>query len=143
MLTDVEGRIPDFARELHRLTAKVMNARQGQWENLWSAEPCHLLELGDEDDVLNKIAYLAANPVEAGLVESPEDWPGLLRLPSADGVVQEAVARPTTYFAEQSTCPASVTLRVAASAIAELRARLESAISRQVGSAREKIRKTG
>ncbi len=45
VVTDPRGVLPDFLRELHRLTAKVMNALQGQWENLWAAEPCNVVRL--------------------------------------------------------------------------------------------------
>ena len=77
VVSDPMGLLPDFLRELHRLTAKAMNALQGQRENLWSAEPCSAVRLADDQDVVDKIAYVAANPVAAGLVQKPEDWPGL------------------------------------------------------------------
>lgn len=111
VLTDVGGCLPDFARELHRLTAKAMNASQGQWENLWSAEHCHFLELGDDDAVIQRIAYVAANPVEAGLVATPGDWPGVMLLPKAQAYA-ESVARPKAYFGESSRSPAEVELRI-------------------------------
>jgi REP element-mobilizing transposase RayT len=111
VLTDVQGRLPDFARELHRLTAKAMNASQGQWEILWSAEQCHFLELGDDDAVVRRIAYLAANPVEAGLVATPDDWPGVMLLPR-DHAYTESVARPKAYFGETSKSPAEIELHI-------------------------------
>ena len=77
VVTDPLGQLPDFLRELHRLTAKAMNAAQGQWENLWSAEPCSAVLLADDEDIIDKIAYVAVNPVAAGLVSRPEEWPGL------------------------------------------------------------------
>src|SRR5271165_922273 len=60
VVSDPMGLLPDFLRELHRLTAKAMNALQGQWENLWSAEPCSAVRLADDQDVIDKIAYVAA-----------------------------------------------------------------------------------
>ncbi len=44
VLTDPKGLLPDFLRELHRLTAKAINASQGQWENLWAAEHCNVVK---------------------------------------------------------------------------------------------------
>jgi REP element-mobilizing transposase RayT len=111
VLTDVYGTLPDFLRELHRTVAKALNASQGQWENLWSAEPYHSLELAADEDVIDKIAYVAANPTEAGLVESPEEWPGVLLLPGAD-TRAFTIARPTTYFTDAGAFPDKVTLRV-------------------------------
>src|ERR1700722_14996170 len=63
VVTDPRGVLPDFLRELHRLTAKAMNAFQGQWENLWAAEPASVVRLVTDGDVEEKIAYVAANPV--------------------------------------------------------------------------------
>ncbi len=34
VVTDVRGVLPDFLRELHRLSAKALNALHGEWENL-------------------------------------------------------------------------------------------------------------
>ena len=78
VVTDVRGVLPDFLREFHRLTAKAMNASQGQWENLWAAEPCNLVRLVTDQDIEDKIAYVVANPVAAELVKQPEHWPGVL-----------------------------------------------------------------
>jgi putative transposase len=106
VVTDPRGELPNFLRELHRFAAKAMNAAQGQWENLWSAEPCSAVRLADDFDVVDKIAYVAVNPVAAGLVEKPEQWPGLsLWRP---GTVK--VRRPGGYF-RQGGCPDAVTLR--------------------------------
>ena len=108
VVTDPRGVLPDFLRELHRLSAKAMNASQGQWENLWSAEPCSAVLLADEHDIVDKIAYVAANPVAAGLVRTPEDWPGLSLW--REGVVE--VKRPGAYFHENGACPERLVLRV-------------------------------
>src|SRR5260370_62286 len=45
VVTDRHGVLPNFLRELHRLTANAMNASQGQWENLWAAEHCNAVRL--------------------------------------------------------------------------------------------------
>jgi REP element-mobilizing transposase RayT len=111
VLTDVHGRLPDFVRELHRTVAKALNAAQGEWENLWSAESYHALELGADEDVIDKIAYITANPTEAGLVESPEDWPGVMLLPEAE-VRTRKIKRPPTYFTDGEVFPETVTLSV-------------------------------
>ena len=64
VVTDVKGVLPDFLRELHRSTAKALNASQGQWENLWSAEQTSAVELGSDDDIIERMAYVVANPVQ-------------------------------------------------------------------------------
>ena len=108
VVTDALGVLPDFLRELHRLTAKAMNASQGQWENLWAAEPCNAVRLVTDEDVEDKIAYVAANPVAAGLVKQPDQWPGVLEW----GERSIRVARPTSYFLPEGTCPPELTLTI-------------------------------
>jgi putative transposase len=108
VVTDVHGLLPNFLRELHRLTAKALNASQGQWENLWAGEPCNVVRLVTDEDIEDKIAYVVANPVVAGLVEKPEDWPGFLTW----GAAVHYVERPEAYFRENGTCPPTLTLRI-------------------------------
>jgi putative transposase len=106
VVTDPRGRLPDFLRELHRLTAKAMNALHGKWENFWSAEPCNVVRLVTDEDVDDKIAYVVANPVAAGLVTHPGAWPGFL----AWGERSFTVRRPASYFSEEGSCPAQMDL---------------------------------
>jgi REP element-mobilizing transposase RayT len=108
VVTDPRGVLPDFLRELHRLTAKAINALQGQWENLWAAEPCNAVRLVTDEDVIDKIAYVAANPVAAGLVARPEDWPGFI----VWGKRRAVVERPKTYFRDDGDCPEALVLCV-------------------------------
>ncbi len=143
VLTDVRGVLPDFLRELHRTVAKALNAAQGESENLWSAEPYHGLELGADEDVVDKIAYVAANPTEAGLVESPEEWPGVMLLPEAEVRTLE-VKRPATYFTDGEVFPETATLRVSpvvakAQSSANMFQAVVGAIARAVAWARNAI----
>ena len=108
VVTDPRGVLPNFLRELHRLTAKAMNASQGEWENLWAAEPCNVVRLVTDCDIEDKIAYVVANPVAAGLVREPGEWPGLL----AWGESVRRVVRPVSYFRENGTCPPELPLCV-------------------------------
>ena len=143
LVTDREGRLPDFLRELHRLTAKAMNASQGQWENLWAAEAPHELEVGDSEDLLRRIAYMAANPVEAGLVPTPEEWPGVLHLPSDDerGL---RVQRPKAYFGPRSRSPREIELRITPPPrIRDVAARVGAAVAEAVERARAAVAAKG
>jgi hypothetical protein len=108
VVTDVRGLLPVFLRELHRLTAKALNAAQGQWEHLWAAEPCNAVRLVTDEDIEDKIAYVVANPVAAGLVERPEAWPGVVLW----GEQTVRVERPESYFREEGTCPAEMELAI-------------------------------
>lgn len=110
VVTDVEGILPDFLRELHRTVAKAVNASQGQWENLWNVAPTSVVLLPTLDDVLDKIAYVVANPVEAGLVERPSHWPGVILW----GEQRRAIVRPNDYFDPHGASPAHLELVVTA-----------------------------
>lgn len=144
VLTDVRGVLPVFLRELHRLTAKAINASQGQWENLWAAEPCNAVRLVTDADVQEKIAYVVANPVAAGLVEQPEQWPGVLLW----GETSMRVRRPRSYFRESGACAEELELRFERPAVREgrtlspsdWRERVGRAIAEKVASARRATR---
>jgi putative transposase len=147
VVTDPHGVLPDFLRELHRLTAKAMNASQGQWENLWAAEPCNIVRLVTDGDIEEKIAYVAANPVAAGLVQEPDEWPGFLAW--REGV--RRVARPKSYFREDGTCPREIELVVErpppchgdGPTEREWRERISRAVRTKVAAARRTIRAGG
>jgi REP element-mobilizing transposase RayT len=146
VVTDPRGVLPEFLRELHRLTAKAINASQGQWENLWAAEPCSAVRLVTDYDVEDKITYVVANPVAAGLVEQPEQWPGVLLW----GEKSVRVSRPSSYFREEGTCPAQLELRIerpsqidAAVSPREWRHRVGEAIAQKVLAAHRCVREAG
>ncbi|HEY2513246.1 MAG TPA: transposase [Polyangiaceae bacterium] len=147
VVTDERGLLPDFLRELHRLTAKAMNASQGQWENLWSAEHCSAVRLTTDDDVIDKIAYVAANPVAAGLVEQPEKWPGFI----AWGKRNIRVERPAAYFSEEGVCASALHLEVTPptprdgviQTAREWAARVGRSIEEKVREAHARLRKEG
>jgi hypothetical protein len=147
VVTDVLGALPDFLRELHRTVAKALNAAQGEWENLWSAESYHCLELGAAEDVIDKIAYLAANPTEAGLVASPEEWPGVMLLPQAETRISY-IARPARYFTDAEVFPETVSLHVSTwagktASDAEMFRRVSEAIRSAVARARNAVLASG
>jgi putative transposase len=147
VVTDVRGVLPDFLRELHRSTAKAINASQGQWENLWSAEQTSVVRLATDQDIIAKIAYVVTNPVQVGLVERPGDWPGLILW----GDSLQNVARPGEYFDSLGRAPETIELRVvspplsnrSAIPLPEWRQRLTRAITDQVAEARRLLRAAG
>ena len=74
--TDTEGRLPAFMRDFGSLVARAVNATLGRWENFWSTEAYCAPALLDSESVIEKSAYVLANPVDAGLVDAPEKWEG-------------------------------------------------------------------
>ena len=66
-----------FLELAHQLIAKCQNAALGRWENFWSSDKPSVVLLVSEQDVLDQMAYVIANPTQAGLVHAPRLWPGV------------------------------------------------------------------
>jgi putative transposase len=90
---------------------------------------------------------VVANPVQAGLVERPEDWPGLIVWGDC---IREAF-RPDEYFDPRGPGPETVMLRVASPPLSvgsgysvdEWRRRLSRAITARVAEAYRQVRAAG
>jgi hypothetical protein len=113
-LFDPKGALVVFYTELHRLLAKCRNVQLGRWENFWSSQQTNVVRLETVDDVMDKLVYIATNPVTAGLVERVLDWPGAFGYRAL--ITGEALraTRPTEYFDDEGDMPAEVelTLRI-------------------------------
>jgi REP element-mobilizing transposase RayT len=109
VITDPLARLPEFLERFHRLVARAQNAALGRCENLWSSEKPSVVLLVSDHDVLEKMAYTIANPTAAGLVRSPDGWPGVLtrRL-----VEQRRIAMPDTFFSPDGPLPESAILEI-------------------------------
>jgi len=98
VLTDINRRVSDFLRELHRLVAlgtKVLR----KWEGaVWEHERPSVVRLMTDRAVIEKMAYVLANPVKAGLVERSAHWPGITVLPQELGRRTWKIKRPDFYF---------------------------------------------
>ena len=110
VITDVEGRYPEFLCQVHKLIAKTLNAHWGRWENLWASEQTSVVELTDEASVLDKIAYTLANPASAHLVASIDEWPGASSWDAMDGRMLE-LRRPGWFFDAKGPMPETVKTR--------------------------------
>ncbi len=73
---DPEGRMPAFLEHFHKLLAKSMNAHLGRRENFWSTEETCVTHLPTPADIFDKIVYVLANPVAAGIVATVSAWLG-------------------------------------------------------------------
>ena len=98
VVTDAKCRLPDFLRRLHRLVSlgtKVLR----KWEGpTWDHERSSVVRLLTERAVIEKLAYVMANPVKAGLVHRARDWPGITVLPQELGRRTFVIARPQGFF---------------------------------------------
>jgi REP element-mobilizing transposase RayT len=108
LLTDPFGRLPDFQRDLNSLIAKATNAALGRWDGFWERTSYSAVALVGSADVFDKLLYVLANPVAAGLVRRAAQWPGHLSDPRRIGAGTVTIPRPKEFFDEEGDMPASV-----------------------------------
>ncbi len=111
IVTDTRGCFPRFLRELHRLMSlgtKVLR----KWEGpVWDHEQTSVVRLLTEQAMIEKLAYVMANPVQAGLVRKARDWPGITVLPQELGRRTWTLNRPDLYFrADNPQWPETIAL---------------------------------
>lgn len=98
VVTDVHGVLPRFLQFFHRLVAlgtKIIRAWEGP---VWDQEATSVVRLLTRQAVVEKIAYVIANPVAAGLVRHSEEWPGAKVLVGELGRGTLRAMRPDVYF---------------------------------------------
>ncbi len=107
---DRHGNAPAFYEHFHKLLAKCMNALRGRWENFFSSEQVCVVRLETREDLINKLVYIATNPVKDGLVARVDDWPGASGYRALVTGTPLTATRPKHFFAEDGTMPERVTL---------------------------------
>ena len=112
LLTDVEGNLPAFYKYVHMYVSKILSAKSGWFEGIWSTEKTSVVTLENEEDILDKLLYLMANPVAGQLVQRGKDWPGVRRM-WQHGSKRESITteRPTVFYREDGEMPAEATLK--------------------------------
>jgi putative transposase len=113
VVTDTQGRMPDFLRELHRSIARGTKALRNWEGSVWDSDKTSVVELRTEEAVIERLAYCMANPVAAGAVRRARQWPGLNVLPEQLGRRTWTVKRPGFFFdADNPDWPEVATLRL-------------------------------
>jgi hypothetical protein len=146
VVTDPEARLPEFLERFHRLVARALNAILGRWENLWSSDKPSVVRLVSDEDVLEKMAYVIANPTAAGLVSAPSEWPGVLEHRFG---TRTSIKRPETFFRREGKLPETTPLEISRPDIfrglsdADLASCLARAVDRLVDRAGQILRKAG
>jgi REP element-mobilizing transposase RayT len=112
VLTDPHARLPDFQRDLDSLVARALNCSLGRWESVFERDSYSAVRLETRDDVLDKMVYVLANPVAAGLVRRGTQWPGLWSDPRHIGSPGTVVERPKGFFRENGPMPARAVLKL-------------------------------
>lgn len=152
VVTDVEGRLPEFLHCLNRHVALAMQVLR-KWDGaVWDHEGPSVVELRTPEAVVEKSGYSIVNPVEAGLVRYAKDWPGVTTLPSEIGKAVWRIERPEQYFsANDDKWPPVVELRLTVPPAAEqlgvsddqFRQLVAEEVARQEEAAREKANEQG
>ena len=112
VLTDSHAKLPDFHRDLDGLVARATNCSLGRWESFWDPDSYSAVRLESREAVLEKMVYVLANPVAAGLVRRGHEWPGLWSAPSQIGGGFITSERPKGFFREAGPMPASAGLQL-------------------------------
>jgi len=109
LVYDPLGREVEFRENFHKLVAKSQNAHWGRWENLWaSVEPSVVVV--SPDDLLEKLVYIATNPVKDNLVEQVHQWPGPPFVRALLTGKSITVKRPRFFFSKKGTMPTELQL---------------------------------
>ncbi len=147
VLTDPLGKLPEFERDLDSILARALNAAHGRWETFWAPGSYSAVAIQTPKDILDKMAYVLANPTSAGLVRRGSEWPGLWSSPSIIGGAPRVVERPDHFFRKNGTAPESETLELVCppgfGSVEELRARLRAAVTRLEDRAARKLAADG
>jgi putative transposase len=112
LVHDPEGHVPAFMRDFHMLVARSVNRLRRRSDGFWGIEQASLVEVVDGDAVVDILAYMACNPVAAGLVRRGTDWPGLRTSPYACTQRPLVLQRPQGFLRADGPLPPTATLRV-------------------------------
>jgi putative transposase len=146
VVTDARGCLPRFLAELHRMVAMCVKVLR-KWEGeVWDGSKTSVVELRTKEAVIEKLAYIAANPVTAGLVRRSAEWPGVTTLPKDLGQGKWTSVRPSLYLDQDNPAwPETATLQLAAPPLRQLSelqareaveaelARIEAAVQTKAG----------
>jgi REP element-mobilizing transposase RayT len=114
VVTDPHARLPAFHQFLDALVARAINAALGRWEAFWAPNSYSAVTLTSPSDVVDKVAYVLANPVAAGLVRSGSLWPGVWSDPARIGNEPIELERPRHFFDAKGSLPSKVELELTA-----------------------------
>ena len=93
------------AREVHERVARAL-------ENFFATVQTSVVELRTRQDLINRLVYVATNPVKDGLVARVADYPGASGYQALLTGVPLRATRPKHFFAKDGDMPEEVTLHV-------------------------------
>jgi hypothetical protein len=145
-VTDPKGEMPAFKCMLNSFIARALNAHRGRYDKFWSGDAACDVELLDDEDVIDGMAYTVTNPPKSGLVKRGHRWPGLTTAGKKFGDVMR-FERPDQFFdPENDAVPNAVEIRIVRPRIREklsddeLQAVLDEAVRERELKAARKMR---
>ena len=109
VVTDPDGRLPEFVYIFNKYLAKCMNAHHGRWENFWAGgTQASYVHLAGDGEKIDKFAYAVVNPVAAHLVRNSDRWPGFLEWQPR----KVTFKRPGLFFRDGGPMPKTLTLDI-------------------------------
>ncbi|AUX39600.1 transposase [Sorangium cellulosum] len=150
VVTDVQGVLPLFLQSFHRLVAlgtKVLR----KWEGpVWDHERTSMVRLLTQAAVVEKIAYVLANPVAAGLVRHAREWPGARVDVGEIGRGVLHATRPSAYldpknpqWIEQATLPIALPPAIEPENAEGFRHQVAAELERQEAQAHAEVKRRG
>ncbi len=97
-VTDVDGKLPKFKQQFHRLLAMCTKQFRSWPEEVFNKSQPGEHELVSPQALVDSIAYLIANPVLGFAVRYAKDWPGAKTLARDIGTRVIRVMRPDVYL---------------------------------------------
>jgi REP element-mobilizing transposase RayT len=98
ILTDTGARFPEFFQAFNAEVTMALQRIRGFEGPLWDHRRLSAVSLETPQAVVEKIAYVLANPVRADLVEHAHEWPGAKVVVDELGRGEIRVERPKFYF---------------------------------------------
>ncbi|HET9595864.1 MAG TPA: hypothetical protein VFP65_09805 [Anaeromyxobacteraceae bacterium] len=114
IVSDPDARLPAFQQFLDAFVARALNTALGRCESFWAPDTYSAVALTSLEDVVDKTAYVLANPVAAGLVAAGSAWPGLWSSPESIGGAPLEFGRPSGFFSPDGSMPDRATLQLVA-----------------------------
>jgi len=150
VVTDTRGQLPRFLQQRNRLFANALKVHLGWRGAVFDRGGASYVDLCGPKAILEKIAYVLANVVEAGLALRPEDWPGVTHAAADIGTRTIRVDRPAIYFdPDNPRWPAVAEIAITVPRALErvfgetTRARIVASVEAAVVKARDAARKAG
>jgi hypothetical protein len=143
IVTDLLGQLPRFLQEFHRLLALGIKVLR-KWEGaVWDHEKTSVVQLRTTQALVEKLAYVMANPVAAGFVRRASHWPGITTTPEQLGRLRMTATRPDHYFdSDNPAWPKTTTLQLTIPSCDLSETQLRGAVASELEQAEQEARAT-